>query len=89
MNPSLCALPCPALPCPRLHAGGGGRRVGPAGECGPLLRLSRHHPSSPCFISQVVADDAWDLQGYVGFSRPMQAIVVAFRGTDSHSIYNW
>lgn len=32
---------------------------------------------------------AWDLQGFVGWSEPLGAIVVAFRGTDSHSIYNW
>ncbi|PSC76800.1 alpha beta-hydrolase [Micractinium conductrix] len=38
---------------------------------------------------EVVFDDAWDLQGYVGWSEPLQAIVIAFRGTDSHSIYNW
>ncbi|EFN56954.1 hypothetical protein CHLNCDRAFT_143513 [Chlorella variabilis] len=37
----------------------------------------------------VVFDELWDLQGYVGYSAPLDAIVVAFRGTDSHSIYNW
>ncbi|KAI3434954.1 hypothetical protein D9Q98_003008 [Chlorella vulgaris] len=38
---------------------------------------------------QVVFDSAWDLLGFVGYSEPLDAIVVAFRGTDSHSIYNW
>ena len=38
---------------------------------------------------RVVFDPAWDLLGYVGYSQPLGAIVVAFRGTDSHSIYNW
>ncbi|KAI7835696.1 hypothetical protein COHA_010435 [Chlorella ohadii] len=38
---------------------------------------------------EVISDVAWDLQGFVGWSEPLGAIVVAFRGTDSHSIYNW
>ncbi|PRW34023.1 alpha beta-hydrolase [Chlorella sorokiniana] len=38
---------------------------------------------------EVISDVAWDLQGFVGWSVPLAAIVVAFRGTDSHSIYNW
>lgn len=38
---------------------------------------------------RAIFDAAWDLQGFVGFSKPLGAIVVAFRGTDSHSIYNW
>lgn len=38
---------------------------------------------------EVISDAAWDLQGFVGWSAPLGAIVVAFRGTDSHSIYNW
>jgi hypothetical protein len=40
-------------------------------------------------MMQVVFDSAWDLLGFVGYSEPLDAIVVAFRGTDSHSIYNW
>ena len=38
---------------------------------------------------QVVFDEGWDLLGFVGYSQPLDGIVVAFRGTDSHSIYNW
>lgn len=37
----------------------------------------------------ILYDPVWDLQGFVGFSRKLNAIVIAFRGTDSHSIYNW
>eukprot|EP00887_Chlorella_sp_A99_P003551 scaffold7.g3551.t1 len=51
---------------------------------------SRCGSESPGFAPQVaVFDAAWDLQGYVGFSAELDAIVVAFRGTDSHSYYNW
>jgi hypothetical protein len=36
-----------------------------------------------------VYDEEWDLFGYAGWSPRLQAMVVSFRGTDSHSIYNW
>lgn len=52
-----------------------------------LCSQSRHVPSN--YRSQVISDVAWDLQGFVGWSVPLGGIVVAFRGTDSHSIYNW
>ncbi len=34
-------------------------------------------------------DEGWDLFGYAGWDPRLQAMVVSFRGTDSHSIYNW
>lgn len=34
-------------------------------------------------------DRQWNLLAYAGFSAPLNAIVVAFRGTDSRSLYNW
>ncbi|GAB4818261.1 hypothetical protein N2152v2_005307 [Parachlorella kessleri] len=37
----------------------------------------------------VVFDQLWNLMAYVGYSEPLNAIVVSFRGTDSHSLYNW
>lgn len=59
-------------------------------EARTRLPLSMPTPRRPAAAPlQVVFDDAWDLQGYVGWSEPLQAIVIAFRGTDSHSIYNW
>lgn len=53
-----------------------------------LPRRHRRAPRPACPL-QAIFDAAWDLQGFVGFSKPLGAIVVAFRGTDSHSIYNW
>jgi hypothetical protein len=45
---------------------------------------------SPGFRVQAVVNDAvWDLMAYVGYSSQLGAAVVAFRGTDSHSLYNW
>lgn len=38
---------------------------------------------------RVVFDVTWNLLAFVGVSRPLNAIVVSFRGTDSHSLYNW
>lgn len=38
---------------------------------------------------RVIFDPLWDLQSFVGWSDSMNAIVIAFRGTDSHSYYNW
>lgn len=37
----------------------------------------------------VVFDQGWDLQAYVGYSPELNAKLVSFRGTDSHSIFNW
>ena len=34
-------------------------------------------------------DLGWDLFGYAGYSPALAAMVIAFRGTDSHSLYNW
>lgn len=38
---------------------------------------------------RVVFDPLWDLLGFAGWSEELDAVVVAFRGTDSHSYYNW
>ena len=38
---------------------------------------------------RVIFDPLWDLQGFVGWSDTLNAVVIAFRGTDSHSYYNW
>jgi hypothetical protein len=38
---------------------------------------------------RVVFDPIWDLQAYVGYVPSFKAVVVAFRGTDSSSWYNW
>ena len=38
---------------------------------------------------RIVYDEGWDLFGYAGWSPRLRAMVVSFRGTDSHSIYNW
>lgn len=40
-------------------------------------------------VERTVYDEGWDLFGYAGWSPRLRAMVVAFRGTDSHSIYNW
>ncbi|KAL6784116.1 hypothetical protein ACKKBG_A04865 [Auxenochlorella protothecoides x Auxenochlorella symbiontica] len=46
--------------------------------------------SGPEFELETLAwDAAWDLLGFVGWSNSLQATVIAFRGTDSRSIYNW
>ncbi len=34
-------------------------------------------------------DPQWDLLGIVGWSKALDGIVISFRGTDSHSYYNW
>lgn len=36
-----------------------------------------------------IEDVAWDLKAYTGWSPSLQGVVVAFRGTDSHSLGNW
>ena len=40
-------------------------------------------------LERLTFDQQWDLAGYAGFSPHLDAMVVAFRGTDSHSISNW
>lgn len=44
-------------------------------------------------LTTTVYDITWDLFAYAGYSTASElgggAIVVAFRGTDSHSLYNW
>ncbi len=44
-------------------------------------------------ITTTVYDITWDLFAFAGYSTAAElgggAIVVAFRGTDSHSLYNW
>lgn len=44
-------------------------------------------------LATTVYDVTWDLFAYAGYSTASElnggAIVIAFRGTDSHSLYNW
>lgn len=40
-------------------------------------------------LERVVFDPLWDLLGFVGWSDDLDGIVISFRGTDSHSYYNW
>ncbi len=37
----------------------------------------------------MVFDQQWDLLAYTGYDQAQDAVVVAFRGTDSHSWGNW
>lgn len=37
----------------------------------------------------LIEDPSWDLLGVVGWSEALDGVVVSFRGTDSHSYYNW
>lgn len=46
-------------------------------------------PAQPFALRKVVFDEDWDLLGFVGWSPALKAVVVAFRGTDSRSVYNW
>ncbi|BDA47587.1 Lipase at C-terminar half [Coccomyxa sp. Obi] len=51
---------------------------------------SRCHGRAANFqVERIVYDEGWDLFGYAGWDPRLQAMVVSFRGTDSHSIYNW
>ncbi|KAK9837014.1 hypothetical protein WJX81_007212 [Elliptochloris bilobata] len=51
---------------------------------------TRCHRRATGFLPEaVVFDLGWDLFGYAGYSPALAAMVVAFRGTDSHSLYNW
>jgi len=50
----------------------------------------RCHRRATGFVPEaVVFDLGWDLFGYAGYSPALAAMVIAFRGTDSHSLYNW
>ena len=50
----------------------------------------RCHRRATGFVPEVVVFDlGWDLFGFAGYSPALAAMVVAFRGTDSHSLYNW
>lgn len=40
-------------------------------------------------LERVIFDPIWDLLGFVGWSHDLDGIVISFRGTDSHSYYNW
>ena len=40
-------------------------------------------------LERAIFDPLWDLQGFVGWSDDLDGIIVSFRGTDSHSYYNW
>lgn len=52
--------------------------------------MNRCHGRASGFeVERIVYDESWDLFGYAGWSPRLQAMVVSFRGTDSHSIYNW
>ena len=39
--------------------------------------------------NRVIFDPLWDLQSFAGWSDELNAVVIAFRGTDSHSYFNW
>jgi hypothetical protein len=41
------------------------------------------------WLLQVTFDRQWDLLGFTGYDSEAGAVVVAFRGTDSHSWGNW
>lgn len=40
-------------------------------------------------VESTVYDAGWDLFAFAGYSRVLRSPVVAFKGTDSRSIYNW
>jgi len=40
-------------------------------------------------VEAAVYDAGWDLFAFAGYSRALGAPVVAFKGTDSRSVYNW
>lgn len=53
-------------------------------------RCGRCRAAAPDFRPSLVHfDAAWDLLGLIGYWPARKAIVVAFRGTDSGSLYNW
>ena len=40
-------------------------------------------------VEAVVYDKGWDLFAFAGYSKVLRSPVVAFKGTDSRSVYNW
>ena len=40
-------------------------------------------------VEAAVYDAGWDLFAFAGYSKVLKAPVVAFKGTDSRSVYNW
>ena len=53
------------------------------------VRCRCHGKAANFQVERTVYDEGWDLFGYAGWDPRLQAMVVSFRGTDSHSIYNW
>lgn len=38
---------------------------------------------------KIIVDAVWDLQAFVGYMPDWHDVVIAFRGTDSHNLWNW
>lgn len=45
--------------------------------------------AAPFQLQKLVHIKSWDVTAFVGFMPPLDAAVVAFRGTDSHNFGNW
>lgn len=59
-------------------------------RCAPSGRDGNESWIDPNFQLEALAwDEVWDLLGYVGWSEQLGGTVIAFRGTDSHSLHNW
>lgn len=59
-------------------------------ESAHVMLTARCNKRAQAFETYSTIDDvAWDLKAYTGWSSSLPGIVVAFRGTDSHSIGNW
>lgn len=50
---------------------------------------SRCRTAGPLTVYNVVFDAVWDLTAFAGWSSKLGAKLIVFRGTDSHSLYNW
>lgn len=50
---------------------------------------ARCKKAGPMTVYMTVVDEVWDLTAYAGYSSKLGAKLVVFRGTDSHSLYNW
>ena len=75
-------------------AGRSGRPPGQGRSCAHARTQPRpacERARSKCAVQgvSVVYDELWNLVAYVGFSTRLNGIIVSFRGTDSHSLYNW
>jgi hypothetical protein len=70
---------------PRLH----GARCAPAARLPPAPRPPLLLQVPGFQTSLAYMDAAWDLVGYMGYLPSLNAKLVAFRGTDSSSFYNW